>query len=167
MPSRGLFQGGASLMSMRSRRPGRRPRTPSFLHQNLYGSFELPALLDTLNSPRDPAHIAVRSVVERMTKDGPTRHAVRLFNRHFGKKAIPLQLRLARRDGRITAWPALLPSADALALWWVLTTSGPLRIRRCLECQRYFFDRTRNSSKMYCTATCQTRTTSRRYRSSR
>lgn len=157
-----------SLSGARRRRLGRRRQIPSFLHESLYRSLELSALLDALNQERDPEHKAASIVADSLMADGSKRRTVSLFNRHFGSRTIPLRLRLSRREGsRVVPWPDLsAESAVGLALWWFLTSPGQRRLKRCEVCPTYFFDLTRNGSKRHCSRACGSRATSRRYRSS-
>jgi hypothetical protein len=154
------------------RRPGRRRQIPSFLHAALYGSLELSVLLDALNQERNPEHTASRAVADSLVAGNPMRRTVGLFNRYFGRRTIPLRLRMPsggrqpRDRGQHLGPRPDLPSEAAvpLVLWWFVSSPGPLRLKKCEECPRYFFDTTRNGSKSHCTLACGSRATSRRYR---
>jgi CGNR zinc finger len=150
---------------------GNRKRVPSFLHSALYGSLELAHLLTVLNhqpGPGDrphPEQRKLRRIVDRLSEDGPRSQAIKLFNRLYGTTQFPLRLRLVRRAGVVTPWPEV-SSTPAMMLWWILISRSSPRVAKCVDsdCGRYFFDRTRNRGKKYCSGPCLSRATSRTFR---
>jgi hypothetical protein len=148
------------------RQTGKRHRRSSrFLSRTPYGSLELSAVLDSLNHPEHPDHAKARAVVDTLIERGLRRATIGTFNRLFGKHAIPLRLHFGgSRYGTPGVSPDVPPTRISYALWKLLTSGDLSRFGKCPECGTYFFDVTRNTSKVYCTSQCTSRVMSRDYR---
>jgi hypothetical protein len=139
-------------------------RTPRFLVPTLYGSLELPTLLLALNTPLHPDCGRARAVVDCLVRQGLAAVTIDAFNQLFGAEVMPLRLARDLVDGVPVITPDVAAQHIPLALWHLLRSDQPTRLRRCPECHTYFFDRTRNASQRYCTGRCTSRATSRGYR---
>ena len=150
----------------------KRVKLPQFLWHTLYADgLALSTILSALNVAVQhlafyPNHRAVQEVVDSLIAQGLTQATIDTYNRYFGTQTVPLRLALNRddRESILNATPDVSPANVAVALWKLLTSHEPTRLRRCPECQTYFFDRTRNRKKQYCSPRCTSRATSRDYR---
>jgi predicted RNA-binding Zn ribbon-like protein len=150
-------------------RGGAEPPRPisTFLEHAVFGTLEFSTLLDALNDPRHPDGARARAVVDRLIAQGLTQGTINTFNRVFGDEMMPLRLVWDKHDGRVFVHPYMSPGNVPRAVWLLLRSAQPTRLRRCPACQTYFFDLTRNASQRYCTRRCTSRTTSRAYRARR
>jgi predicted RNA-binding Zn ribbon-like protein len=139
----------------------------TFLERAVFGTLEFSALLDALNDPRHPDGARARAVVDRLIEQGLTPRTITTFNHVFGDEMMPLRLAWDEHDGRVFISPEMSPGNVPRAVWLLLRSARPTRLRRCPACQTYFFDLTRNASQRYCTKRCTSRTTSRAYRARR
>ena len=106
-------------------------------------------------------------MVDCLIEQGLTQRTIDEFNRLFGTEMMPLRLAWDEHDGRVFISPEMSPRNVPRAVWLLLRSAQPTRLRRCPACHKYFFDLTRNASQRYCTQRCTSRTTSRAYRERR
>ena len=121
---------------------------PKFLQGTLYGTPPLSYLLTFLNSP-DPhgENAAVRTIVDALSTHGVTEETLKLFTTTFGSGRLQMDY-----------------TAPAGAVSHLLLCNDPWRLKRCVECEQYFFDVSRNGRTRFCTQRCTSRHTSRDYR---
>lgn len=121
-------------------------------------------LVGDLNDP-DQVYDAYRSVVnELLNSDWPPKgrtgeHLLLKLQRVIGE----VRCHFDRSSGRL----ALSFSGEEQWFYFYLAqilAASPRRLRRCLICLAFFYDRTRNASKRYCNPRCASRATSRDYR---
>jgi hypothetical protein len=138
---------------------------PAFLRDTLAHSHAIFVLVDALNNhPSHPATVRFRPVVDYLLEEGLTQRTIDEFNRRFGAEVMPLRLIWDEHDGRTFVFPDVSLGNLPIALWQLLRSDQPTRLRRCPVCRTYFFDPTRNASKHYCSKRCASQTTSRTYR---
>jgi len=118
-------------------------------------------LLTVLNTPSEREYAPARELVDAFLAHGQTPHLVKLFNASFRAPALPITLKL-RHDLDLQDLPVFTPTGGALHQW--MTAKDPWRLKRCVECQHYFFDATKNGRKLHCSERCSTRHGSRTYR---
>jgi CGNR zinc finger len=134
------------------------------LHQKtLYGHLELSTVMDALNGNWEPYQSEVRAVVDSLIAGNP-RRAVKIFNQHFGDETTHLRLRCVKLSKKYLITDNVPAQRVSTALGKLLLSSDPMRIKKCHECSKYFFDRTRPGNQRYCMPTCQSRATSRTHR---
>ena len=156
---------------------------PRYLQGTLYQSLDIQWLLTVLNTPAEPECAPARELVHELLAHGPTRHFFELFQASFvvpgfsfassqvrAIDADPYDLQLwdtaeiprVPAEGKEQRIPVAVATSNALWRWYV--SKDPWRLKRCIECQQYFFDATRNGKKQHCTDRCKSRHTSRDHR---
>jgi CGNR zinc finger len=158
------------------RAKGRRRRKPlpipEFLRDTIYGKHTWSVLLEVLSNPQHRDHNAVAGIVNVLIGKGTGLEALaeatecfRRWARH--KPMPPMELwATTAADGRPIVYEEdenIDPVMLALKAFLMSEASWP-RVKRCPECGRYFFDRTKRNNARYDSSTCATRVRGRRFR---
>jgi hypothetical protein len=148
-PRKPMAPDDAPAPKARRQRP---PKDLLRLHpKTLGGHLELSTILGALNHPGYPNQSQVREVVNCLIAGNP-QQAVRLFNRYFGDHTIDLRLRFFQLAEEFVILDNVPPTRLPTALQKLLLSPDSLRMKKCPECSKYFFDRTRRRNQKYCNA---------------
>jgi predicted DNA-binding transcriptional regulator AlpA len=131
----------------------------TYLQRTLYGTPDLTHLLRVLNSPSEFECRPARRLVKAFLAHEQTSHLVEMVHDFF---CAPVSNAIWLAHDDVRGLPRLTQTGGALYRW--LHSKDPWRLKRCIECGKYFFDATKNGRKLHCSARCTTRHGTRTYR---
>ena len=159
---------------------------PKFLRETIYSTTYCSTLLDVLSNPQHSQYERVVDVIspliEKGAKNETAREAWQRFNRWFqgqpetwGDKPwsggledyVPGAWDPDGDDLEIVPSDDISPSTYASLKAFLESRPSRRRLKRCLECQAYFFDRTKRNNAVYHTPACANRAGVRRFRAAR